>query len=269
MTFEIITKSSRNFFSFSRNFHTSQLKDTAIQCYCCRKNDTDTDIWPRGNLSWSSMCFKIEKFRELETIWWNWNDSPCSFYFFVWKSEKNWVNYLVWLFLRTQKQSVCKSSSNQLTHIRECAMESHTRFRAGLQANSSSTPFMRVKNYVLRNISQCFNCIYLWSFPDLIMIDYLLQHIPVYRLPKKSTLLAVYHVTWILMCTSEWTIEREHKTNCSLSTLWHVWARNKSTNHFLQCMQLVVQCSNNEAVVAFALLFLIKTYCHRSNSLFW
>lgn len=61
--------------------------------------------------------------------------------------------------------------------------------------NTLSTPFTGAENYVFKNISQCFNCIYLWSFPDLIMIDYLLRHIIMYRLPKKPIHLAVYHVT--------------------------------------------------------------------------
>lgn len=128
-------------------------------------------------------------------------------------------------------------------HIRKIALEFYsTRFRQ-VYKQILRTRHLCVENYVLRNISQCFNCYYLWSFPDLIMFGYLLQHIAVYRLPKKPTLLAVYHVSGFLMdrCTPSNEPSRGRKKPIAVYRLYGMCETiTRAPIIFLQCMRSAV-----------------------------
>lgn len=104
------------------------------------------------------------------------------------------IGSTIWLgFFFAQKQCVCKSSLNRdkKKHSQKSYGISY-KIPAGLQTNSLSTPFMGGKLCV-KNISQCFNCIYVWSFPDLIYDRiFITTHLCIDYQKKQSILDSLY-----------------------------------------------------------------------------
>lgn len=108
------------------------------------------------------------------------------------RRTKNWVNYLAWFFLHKSNAYVrvlwivIKKKHSQKSY------GISYKIPAGLQTNSLSTPFMGGKLCV-KNISQCFNCIYFWSFPDLIYDRiFITTHLCIDYQKKQSILDSLY-----------------------------------------------------------------------------
>lgn len=146
-----------------------------------------------------------------------------TFTFSLWDGKK--LGQLFGLVFFAQKQCVCKKSLNRDKKKRsQKSYGISYKIPAGLQTNSLSTPFMGGKLCV-KNISQCFNCIYFWSFPDLIYDRiFITTHLCIDYQKKQSILDSLY---------LQMNDRCKKKTICSLSTLRHSRLKHQS---FIQCM---------------------------------